>query len=124
MAIVGIGVDVVAICRIEQAYQRFGERFLNRFFTDDERSFSLSRAKPMEHLAVCFATKEAFFKACKGKCHLRWREIELAKDNRGLPKVELYGNTKGVAKKLGIKNILVSISHDAGVGISTVILES
>lgn len=123
MAIVGIGVDVVAICRIEQAYRRFGERFLNRFFTEDERSFSFSRAKPMEHLAVCFATKEAFFKACKGKCHLRWREIELAKDNRGLPKVVLFGKTKGMAKKLGIKNIFVSISHDAGVGISAVILE-
>lgn len=124
MALLGIGVDIVEIGRLERAYQRFGERMLNRFFTAEERSFSFSRAKPMEHLAVCFAVKEAFFKACRGGCRLRWREIELVRDTRGLPKVILHGDTKNTVEKLGVRNIFVSTSHDGGVGMSTVVLES
>mgnify|MGYP005831821731 CR=1 FL=1 len=123
MALLGIGVDVVDIKRVEGAYRRFGDRMLNRFFTEGERVRSFSRARPMEHLAVCLATKEAFFKACRGVCKLRWREIELGGDNYDLPVVVLHGSAKNIAEKSGIKNIFVSITHEGGIGVSVVVLE-
>ncbi len=61
--ILGIGSDIVDIRRIEQTLKRFGDRFLERIYTDLERAKAESRANAVATYAKRFAAKEACAKA-------------------------------------------------------------
>ena len=77
MSVLGIGVDLVEVARIQHSLDRFGERFLHRVFTDGEIEYSTSMKFPARHLAARFAAKEAVSKAFGtgiGKA-MGWREI-------------------------------------------------
>ena len=104
-----IGVDIIEIARIEKAITRWGERFLHRIYTDAE--LKLCRQKPSP-LAARFASKEAVMKllgtGIKGVC---WKEIETLSHPSGKPLVNLYGGAQTEAKRLGLKEIAISLSH-------------
>ena len=60
---VGTGTDIVSVARIAALYRTAGDRFLRRWFTDDEIDYCTSRARPELHLAARMAAKEAVLKA-------------------------------------------------------------
>jgi len=108
--IVGLGLDTVAIARIESAMQN--PRFLARILTHQERT----EANPVHRVASRWAAKEATAKALG--THLRWHEVELLHEANGRPFIRL--NTLAVPHP---PRIHVSLTHDGGLAIAVVIAE-
>jgi len=124
--IFGVGVDVVQISRIGSLLNRWGDRFLQRVFTNQEIRHCLRRKDPSPHLAVRFAAKEAFLKALgigysQG---VRWKDIEVSRNASGIPNVQLHNYTRTVCQSHGISRIHLSMSHDGDYGLVQVILEA
>ena len=97
--IIGIGNDIVDIRRIEATLARFGDRFLDRVFTDIERVKSETRAARVESYAKRFAAKEACAKALgTGLRHgVYWRDMGVINLPSGRPTLALTG---GAARQL------------------------
>lgn len=121
--IIGHGVDLVECHRIQQLAERYGRRFLERIFTKDELDYCLSRKRKWEHLAGRFAAKEAVLKVLGTGWagQIAWTHIEIRNDTAGRPGVELSGYTNDLAQKLGVKEILVSISHTSDHAIASAV---
>jgi holo-[acyl-carrier protein] synthase len=124
--IVGTGIDIAEVPRIRQSIERFGERFLQRIYTDGERRYCDSKANRMERYAARFAAKEAAMKALgTGWNHgVRWRDCEIVRMPGGRPTIAFHGKANEFAAKLGVRNAALSISHTAEQAIAQVILES
>ena len=124
--IVGIGVDIVDIARVQRLLERHGARFLKRVFTEEEARYAMESAAPAERLAGRFAVKEAVLKAFgTGKSQgILWRDVETVRGPRGKPAVRLHGQAVRWAKWRGGDTIHVSIAHDGGRAMGFVILES
>ncbi|UCB43834.1 MAG: holo-ACP synthase [Dehalococcoidales bacterium] len=104
-----IGVDIIEIDRIQQAIERWGDRFLHRIYTAAE--LNLCRSKP-ESLAVRFAGKEAAVKALgTGMRGIGWKDIEVLAEPSGKPLVNLYRGAQEKAGDLGLKGLAISLSH-------------
>ena len=104
-----VGTDIIEIERIRQAIKRYDERFLNRVYTPAELKIYGHHA---HSLAASFAAKEAVMKVLgTGNRGVAWREIEVLYHDSGKPYVRLNDRAVKVSKKLGIKEIDVSISH-------------
>ena len=97
--IIGIGNDLIDIRRVERTLERFGERFVNRIFTDAERARSERRAGRVESYAKRFAAKEACSKALGTgfRRGVYWRDMGVVNLPSGKPTMELRG---GAAKRL------------------------
>ncbi|MBC7343985.1 MAG: holo-ACP synthase [Clostridia bacterium] len=112
MNVLGVGIDVIEIWRLERALQRWGEKFIRRVFSDEEMASMGCRSKRMEHLAGRFAAKEAVIKALGLKgAGVSWRDIEVLSEPRGRPVVRLGGVSLKRAKDLNLACLEVSISH-------------
>jgi holo-[acyl-carrier protein] synthase len=114
--IVGIGVDVADIARLDAALART-PALASRLFADSERNQS-SRA-----LASCFAAKEAAAKALGAPPGLRWADAILGHDDHGRPVLETRGTVAAAAARMGVTHWHVSISHDAGICVAMVVAE-
>jgi len=111
MDILGIGVDVVEVARIERAMARH-EAFVPRLFSPRERERCEGYSRPARRYAACFAAKEAACKALgAGKRGFSWREVELLAGEDGRPYLVLSGKTRETARRMGVQGIMVSISH-------------
>lgn len=124
MAVIGYGIDVVDVGRFEKAWRRFGDKLLRRIFSDDERDWCLSRRNPAIHLAARFGAKEAFVKAIGHRRGFRWKDVEIIPMKDGKPVLNLKGNAGENARKEGVRNVFVSLSHDGGLAVAGVILDS
>jgi holo-[acyl-carrier protein] synthase len=124
--IVGTGIDIAEIARIEQAIERFGDRFLNRIYTNVERRYCDSKANRVERYAGRFAAKEAAMKALGTGWNygVRWRDCEVVRLPGQRPTMSFHGRAAEFAAKLGVKNSALSISHTKDQAIAQVILES
>jgi holo-[acyl-carrier protein] synthase len=123
--IVGIGTDVCSIERIGKSLDRFGERFVKRILTADERSrFDGTRDKA-NHLAKRFAAKEAFSKALGTGIHapFTWHSISVTRDARGKPGIKPSAAMEKHLKQLGVAACHVSLTDDGGVAMAFVVLE-
>lgn len=119
MAVMGVGVDIVEVERIRRALLRHGERFLERVFSQEERSRCGARRDPAPCLAACFAAKEAASKALgTGMESLSWKELVLLSGPAGRPVMELRGSALARAEELGVDRILVSVSHSRGYAVA------
>ncbi len=106
---ISVGIDIIEIARIQHVLDDFGERFLNRCFTEFERSRFRNRT---EELAGRFAVKEATSKALgTGIRGIKWREMETQVNRRGKPVLVLHGDAKARAELLGLTEFTVSITH-------------
>jgi holo-[acyl-carrier protein] synthase len=114
--IVGIGVDVTQISRLEAALQRT-PALAGRLFADGELG------APVSSLAGYFAAKEAVAKALGGPPGLRWTDVRVSHDSRGKPLLDVRGTVAAAAARLGVTTWHLSISHDAGVCIAMVVAE-
>jgi holo-[acyl-carrier protein] synthase len=124
--IVGLGLDIAEIDRIEAAIKRHGAPFLERLFTPAEVSYCEQYKNRFERYAARFAAKEAAMKALgtgwsRG---VRWRDIEVARQPSGKPTLHLAGAARQIADGLGVKNISLSITHSGNLALAQVIFES
>jgi holo-[acyl-carrier protein] synthase len=118
-----MGVDVCSIERMKKALERHGDRFFARICSDAERA-DLEGRDPATSLAGRFAVKEAFAKALDGARGVGWHEVEVRRTSTGRPRLDLMGQALAMAQSFGADTWHVSISHDAGVAVAVVILES
>ena len=113
MNVIGIGTDIVETLRIAQMIERHGELFLNRVYTEHEIGYCSARKAATQHYAGRWAAKEAVLKAlgtgwARG---IRWRDIEVRNEIGGKPHIALEGGALEISRRLGIDEILISISH-------------
>lgn len=103
------GIDVIEIDRIEHAVERWGDRFLQRIYTDTEILHCRGRA---QSLAGRFAAKEAASKALGvGIRGLSWKDIEVVRGPRGKPVMRLHGKAARIAELQSLTSFEVSITH-------------
>lgn len=121
--IVGIGCDLVQIERVNRIWALYGDRFLARFFSQEEADRARSMKNPESFLAGRFAAKEAFAKALGAGfgADLSWQDVSVGTKLSGAPYI-VYQGSKGLSRSF--QNIHVSIAHDGGVAIAYVVLES
>ncbi len=112
MAVLGVGVDIVEVERLEHALARWGEALTSRLFTASERSHAHHPRVRSKRLAARFAAKEAVMKALGlGWRTMAWREIEILNDPLGKPEVTLHGVAREVATARGVVQVCVSLTH-------------
>ena len=123
--IVGSGIDLAEIGRIQQSIDRYGSRFLNRVYTAGEQAYCLRKRNSAESLAARFAAKEAFFKALGTGWieNTLFNEVEIINNIDGKPEIHLSGLTQNTINAMGINRILVSLSHIKTMASAIVILE-
>jgi holo-[acyl-carrier protein] synthase len=123
--IVGTGVDIAEVPRIQASIERFGERFLRRVFTDAEIHYCDSKVNRAERYAARFAAKEAALKAIGTglRMGISWREVEVTRQPGGRPTITFHGVAAEFASKLGAKHAHLSLSHTKEHAIAYVILE-
>jgi holo-[acyl-carrier protein] synthase len=123
--IVGTGIDIAEVSRIGQSIERFGERFLNRVFTEGERQYCDSKANRVERYAARFAAKEAAMKAIGTGWNygVTFRDIEVTRQPGSRPTIRFHGKAAEFAEKLGTARVALSLSHTEELAIAQVILE-
>jgi holo-[acyl-carrier protein] synthase len=122
--IIGIGVDIVDVRRIERIIVRWQERFLRRVFTPNEIKYCNNKKNPAQRFATRFAAKEAIIKALfpRGEHGTSYRDVEIAQKD-GRPCANLSGEAKRQAAGMAVRNIHVMLSHDGNYGIANVVIE-
>jgi holo-[acyl-carrier protein] synthase len=121
--IVGLGVDLVKISRIDKA-GRDHPGFLERVFTQREREYCARQKFPAQHFAGRFAAKEAVLKAIGTgwSAGVKWTDMEVLHGEGGGPIVNVSGRVKDLMDLKGVKQVLLSYSHDEGYAVAQVIL--
>jgi holo-[acyl-carrier protein] synthase len=123
--ILGIGVDIVEVDRIQSAVERHGSSFVQRVFTPDEADYCRLSPHPEQRFSTRFAAKEAALKAlgtgwAQG---LQFVDVEVLNNDAGAPSIRLHGKAAERARKMGVESILVSLSHHHDFAVAQVLLE-
>lgn len=127
--IVGLGIDIVTVSRIEEVILSQGEAFLKRLFTPNEQAYCRAKRNPYPYFAARFAAKEAFSKALGSGMRegMAWVDIEVVHDELGCPFVRLQGGVQSLAERLfqdkGALAWHLSLSHTDEYAAATVVLE-
>jgi holo-[acyl-carrier protein] synthase len=121
--ILGLGIDVASIVRMESVLSRHGQRMWTRILTDREQAVLAERRDRATALAGRWAAKEAAVKAFSGRAGALWHDFEVGRGPRGEPVMRFFGRAAELAEAIGVARALVSITHDAGVAAAVVILE-
>jgi holo-[acyl-carrier protein] synthase len=123
--VIGTGIDIIEISRIQEAIDRNGELFLRRVFTSSEQAYCQARHLSAMHYAGRFAAKEAAFKALgtgwAGK--IRWIDVEV-ESGSGPPQLKLMGAAADRFEFLGATKTHLSISHSRDYAVAMVIFEA
>ena len=111
--IIGLGTDIVEIVRIGEMIDRHGESFLNRIYTEEEIRYCQKRKHCNEAFAGRWAAKEATMKVL-GTGFVRgigWQDIEVLAEKNGKPYVKMQGGAGEHARRIGLDEVLITISH-------------
>ena len=113
MEIMGIGTDITECLRIARMIERHGELFLARVFTPAELHYCQNRKQATQHFTGRWAAKEAVLKALGTgwRRGIAWRDIEVLNEPGGRPVVHVHGGAREACAKMGVTQVLVSISH-------------
>jgi holo-[acyl-carrier protein] synthase len=124
--ILGIGIDIIEVSRIENSYARFGDRFIERILRPDEIRYCLSHKVPGPFLAARFAAKEAISKAFGTGigAQLSWQDMEVARKQSGEPFVILHDKGRELLNTRGATSLRISLSHTQSHAAAVAILES
>jgi len=111
--VLGVGIDIVEVKRVEALLTKWGERFLKRIFLPKEIAYCSRKKYPPQHYAARIAVKEAVLKAFgEGWTEkIDWKDILVKRTRKGQPEIELLGKGKKLKEEMSVKNILVSLSH-------------
>jgi holo-[acyl-carrier protein] synthase len=123
--IYGIGMDLVQVRRIQEALQRWGERFQNKVFTPGEARYCQSKRNANPYFAARFAAKEAFVKALgigirRG---VHWRDVEVQRGPLGKPILKLGGKAADICRRERIEGLHLTLTHDGDYSGAMVVLE-
>jgi holo-[acyl-carrier protein] synthase len=121
--IIGLGIDATDIPRIAAALERYGERFMNRIFTDGEVAYCRRRHVPAIHFAGRFAAKEAAMKAL-GTGHSQnvlWRDVEVVR-RVGPPQLQFHGGAARRFAAMGAQSSLLTITHSETLALAHVLI--
>lgn len=124
--ILGIGTDLVENERIREAFEKYGERFLKRIFSEDEIDYSLSHNDPVPYLSARFAVKEAAVKALNliGQSGISYKDVEVSGKVFGKKKLVLSNRAREIADQKGVADFHISLTHTDSLSMAVVILES
>jgi len=120
--ILGIGIDLCDVERVERLLERDRERFARRVFSEGERGYCEGRRRPAIHYAARFAAKEAFLKAVGTGWRLGWREVEVVRGPSGRPELSVHGAAAEIAARRGVRRIHVTLTHTAEIAAAVVVL--
>ncbi|ACG73593.1 holo-acyl-carrier-protein synthase [Anaeromyxobacter sp. K] len=123
--ILGLGLDVVEVARIQRILAgppARAERFLARVFAPSERAYCDARQDRATRYAARFAAKEAAVKALGTPEGVRWLDLVVERGS-GAPSLALDGLAADAARRLGVARVHLTLTHDAGVAVAAVILE-
>jgi holo-[acyl-carrier protein] synthase len=123
MPIIGLGIDIVEVARIENAVNK-RKNFLEKIYTPEEIKTNPKGEFRFQELAGRFAVKEAFFKAIKSgwRRGVTFSDVVVLNEPSGAPYVRLTGKAKDIADSLGVTKIFVSISHTTDLATGIVII--
>jgi holo-[acyl-carrier protein] synthase len=123
--ILGVGIDLIEVSRIEASYEKFGERFVNRILLPAEIGYCLTHKKPGPFLAARFAAKEAISKAFGTGigAQLGWHDMEIRRKKSGEPYVVMHGKGDELLKQRNARAVLISLSHTQAHATAIAILE-
>jgi holo-[acyl-carrier protein] synthase len=123
--VIGTGIDLVEIGRIQQSMDRYGQRFLNRVYTSAEQAYCKRKRKAGESFAARFAAKEAAAKALgTGISYgVNWLEIEVVREPGQRPTIQYHGRAAEIAARLGVAHAALSLTHTADLAMASVVLE-
>ena len=123
--IVGTGIDLVEIDRIQHAIERYGPRFLNRVYTPAEQAYCLRKRKSAESFAARFAAKEAGAKALGTGISSggSWLEFVVVREFSGRPTLRFHGRAAQIASRLGVARAPLSLTHTGALAQASVVLE-
>lgn len=124
--IVGTGIDITEVHRIAAAIARYGERFLQRVYTQREIDYCRSKRNANERFAARFAAKEAAMKAIGTGLRqgVTWHDVEVGREPGGRPTILFTGKAAEFAAKLGTRHVALSLTHTEETAMAQVILES
>ena len=116
------GVDIIEIERIERVAGKYGDRFLQRIYTQSEREYCRGRAP---QLASRFAAKEATMKALgTGIRGVGWKDIEIKRRRGSAPYIKLHGRALKRSDQIGLHKLALSLTHSKDFAIASVVGES
>jgi holo-[acyl-carrier protein] synthase len=124
--ILGTGIDIIEVARIEASFEKFGERFLQRILRPAEIAYCLSHKRPAPFLAARFSAKEAISKAFGTGigAQLGWQDMEVGRKESGEPFVILHENGLKLLNERGARMVHLSLSHTDQHASAVAILES
>ncbi len=121
--IIGLGFDATDIPRIVSTIERYGQRFVQRIFTEGEIAYCMRRRVPAIHFAGRFASKEATMKAL-GTGHSQgvlWRDVEVIRRG-GPPQLQLHGGAARRFAAMGGRSSLLTITHSDALAMAQVLI--
>ncbi len=121
--IYGVGIDIVNIDRMKKIIEKWGRRFLERVFTENEISYCYGKKEPHLSFAVRFAAKEALIKALGSVSLVSLKDIEVVSAESGKPLLRFAGTIEKVLQEKLIKRVHISLSHEHEYGVACVVLE-
>ena len=123
--LIGTGIDLVEIERIEHSIERYGERFLHRVYTESEIAYCRRKRSSAESFAARFAAKEAGAKALGTGISrgVSWQEFQVERLPGGRPTLTLRGRARLLATELGVTRIALSLTHTGSLAMATVMME-
>jgi holo-[acyl-carrier protein] synthase len=120
----GVGIDMI---EVERVAEKIGKEsgFRELVFSEEEIAYCESKKSKFEHYAARFAAKEAFFKALGTGWtdSTQFNEVQILNNKEGKPAVHLLGSTLETINAMGVKRILVSLSHIKAIASAVVMIE-
>ncbi len=123
--VVGIGVDIVEVRRIERALSN-GSSMVERVFTPREIEYCNEHKNRFQHFAGRFAAKEAALKALGTgwSSGIRWKDVEVTNGEMGRPELRLHGKAREIYDESGAARPMVTITHAEQYAVAMVVLDS
>ena len=123
--VLGLGTDLIETKRVQESIDRFGERFLERVFTEGEIAYCRRKKNAGESFAARFAAKEAGAKALGTGISrgVNWKELEVRREVSGKPTLHLSGRAAELAEAMGVRRLQLSLTHSRELAMAVVVAE-
>jgi holo-[acyl-carrier protein] synthase len=124
-----VGTDLIEVKSVAESIRRFGDRYLEKVFTSDERAYCASidgeGGNSAPHFAARFAAKEAVIKVLRPSARdaVGWRSIEIVRSAEGACSVRLRGAADALARRARLGVFSVTLSHEREYATAVVIAE-
>jgi holo-[acyl-carrier protein] synthase len=121
-----VGTDIIEVTRVAESIARFGKRYISRIYTRDEASYcSAAGPNAAMHFAARFAAKEAAMKVLRPApgAAIDWKAIEVVRSTGGWCDLRLHGTARTLARRGGLGEFAVSLSHEEHYATAVVVAE-